>query len=636
MGRKQKHKRDRVGQTQTSRASNTVESRRRLRVFAVVVALLAFLPYINALRGDFVLDDVDIVAQNPLIRDLGNVGRIFSTDYWSGAVGTMAVGDPGLYRPLTVSSFAIDYRLWDLSPAAYHAVSVALHMAASVALFVVAADVIAIPIAAFAAAAVFAVHPVHTEAVTGIVGRAEVLATLFFLLAFLLLRARPTPASVGRSVGGAVLYLCAILSKEIGATLPIVLLLDDWLRRDEWATDRPRLARELVIRYAPLIVAAALYLTLRSRAVHAPAQMWVGFAGVSAGARMLTALRVLAEYAGLFVFPRTLLADYWKTDVPIARSIAEPMVLGAIVLWASVVAVAVRFRRDRLFVFALGWFVITILPVSNLLFAIGVGKAERILYLPSAGLCLLVGWAAHRIMQHTRATWIVPVSLAPILLACAGRTYLRNEDWQNAQQLASASLRVSPSSPLMNDMAAWELVKQNRPADAIPLLREAVRQVPDQALYHNHLGTAYYKTAQLDSAAAQLTEAITLRPGDADAHNNLGVVYLDLRRPDDAIREFTAAIRANPAHADAHNNLGFLYLERQQLDLARSEFAASVSTRPESPEAHNNLGVVYLRGGQLDSAAAQFREAIRLRPDYASARANLDATIAKQQPAANR
>ena len=196
-------------------------------------------------------------------------------------------------------------------------------------------------------------HPVHTEAVSGIVGRGDVMATVFFLSAFLLLRRRVRFAderlmpALGWSVLAALLWLGGLLSKEIAATLPLVLAVDDWLARREFP-DRARTIRMLLVRYVPLVAAAIVYLLLRQNAVAGGSQIWPGFADVSTVARILTASRVMMEYIGLFIFPRTLLADYWKTDVPIATSLADPLVLLSFLLWTGVAALAfTRLRRDR-------------------------------------------------------------------------------------------------------------------------------------------------------------------------------------------------------------------------------------------------------------------------------------------------
>jgi len=165
MGRARERKR--AARAAASTASPKTPRSRWAATLAVVI--LAILPYLNTLRNGFALDDIDIVQQNQLIRDLGNVGRVFSTDYWGGAVAPGAWHDPGLYRPLTVTTFALDYSVWNGNPAGYHATNVAVHAGATFVVFRAASALVASPMAALAAAAVFAVHPIHTDAVDGIV-----------------------------------------------------------------------------------------------------------------------------------------------------------------------------------------------------------------------------------------------------------------------------------------------------------------------------------------------------------------------------------------------------------------------------------------------------------------------------------
>ena len=178
-----------------SRESPVAQTRRAslggiARPLAILVAL-AVIVYANALRNGFALDDIPIVAENPVVRSIGNVGSIFGTNYWSRG-GTETIGDPTLYRPLTVFTYAIDHAMWGESAAGFHATNIVLHAVTTAVVFLIALELLATLGAAFAAAAIFAVHPIHTEAVTSVIGRAEVLATLFFLLAFWVLRQRTT------------------------------------------------------------------------------------------------------------------------------------------------------------------------------------------------------------------------------------------------------------------------------------------------------------------------------------------------------------------------------------------------------------------------------------------------------------
>jgi tetratricopeptide (TPR) repeat protein len=574
-----------------------------------LVGALAIVPYLNAVANDFVLDDVAIVAENPTIRDLGNVGRIFGTDYWGTTGRATAIIDPGLYRPLTILSYAVDYRLWQLRPAGYHVVNIVLHAAASVVVFLLCADLLGSLIAGAVAAAIFAVHPVHAEAVTGIVGRAEILATLFFLLAFRRARSAPSAPPAGAApppwratLVSAGLYFLGLLSKETAVTLPAVLFVDDWLRRREprVTEGRPWL-RDAGIRYLALGVALAIYVVLRQQVVTGRAQMWPGFVGVPAWLRVLTAIRVLTEYVGLFVFPRTLSADYWKSDVPIAGSLFDGPVLLSLGLWAALVAVAWwRLRDQRAFLLGVAWFLMTILPASNLFFGSGVGKAERILYLPSVGLCLVVGWIALRVETATaRRRVLLPLVAAPLVLALAARTYRRNIDWKDNLTLATATLSSSPQSPLMNTIAAEALVKRGEAQRAVALLQTALQQAPDMPGLHTHLGAAYFAQGLIPQA----------------------------------IDEYRRALRVNPSDTDALNNLGIGYLDTQQNDSAIAVLEAFLRLKPNDARAENNLGVAYFRLGQLERAADHYRRALQIQPDYSRARINLDRVLLQQAQA---
>ena len=298
--------------------------------------------------------------------------------------------------------------------------------------------------------------------------------------------------------------------------------------------------------------------------------------------------------------------------------------LASIVLWGGLAAFVIRRRaRDTAVVFAVAWFFITIAPVSNVFFPIGVGKAERLMYLPSVGLCLLAGWAYGRAATLMRAPWLPRVALAAIVIALGARTAVRNRDWRDNLTLATATLNVSPSSPLMNDIAAGELVKRGESARAVELLRVAVREAPDMPLLRGHLGAALYAQGEIDQAIAVYEEAIRRNPADAEAHNNLAVAYLDKRRVSDAVAELEAAIRVNPNYADAHMNLGVARIDQGQWNDAVAEFTQVVRARPSSAAAHNALGVAYFRMGQVDRATESYREALRLDPGFAPARANL-------------
>lgn len=614
---------------------------RRLAIFLVLLALLAVIPYYNALSNGFVLDDIDIIVQNPVIRDVANLGTIFTTHYWGRGQKIVQGTDPGLYRPLTVFTYAVDYHFWKLNPRGYHLVNILLHTATTLLFFFIAVDVLEFPMAAFTAASIFAVHPVHTEAVTGIVGRAEVLAALFFLLAFWFGHLQTMSGSRSKSpalgwrsmfsLGAAALfYLLGLFSKETAITLPAVLLVYDWMHKEEFliSADKKSSVKTpglglVVSRYLVFGIVVLVYFAFRSQAVTGR-NIWVGFVDLPADERILTAIRVLMEYLGLFIFPYTLRADYWHPEVPVARSLDEPLVLLSLLLWVAVGIITIYglFKARPLF-FSIALFFVTILPVSNLFFPIGVGKAERILYLPSVGFCLSVGWLYAWSAKRVYKEWILLLLLIPILSAFSVRTYFRNTDWKDDLTLALATLHVSPTSPLMNTRAALEYRKRGEQDKAIPLLQEAIRQRPDFAIYHYELGLTLTQKGLLDQAIEEYRQAISLKPDHLAAHDNLGVAYFNKNQLDDAIKEFNFALQIDPDHASAHNNLGSAYTRKGLLDKAIEQYKQAISLKPDFQEAHSNLGAVYVDKNQLDDAIKESSLALQINPNYAEAHNNL-------------
>jgi tetratricopeptide (TPR) repeat protein len=230
-----------------------------------------------------------------------------------------------------------------------------------------------------------------------------------------------------------------------------------------------------------------------------------------------------------------------------------------------------------------------------------------------------------KLVRSKAPRWVVPAVALPVVLLLAARTVRRNADWRDEFTLALSTLRASPSSPLMNDIAGVEFARHNDIGHALPLFAEATRQAPYIVLYHIHLGTAYYVRGRLDEAVTELKAAINAPPdaADDDAHNDLGLVYLAKGDSSAAVTEFRASLQLDPQRADTRGNLGAVYLGQGRLDSAAAELTTAVRLDPESAEAHNNVGAVYRARGQLGAAALEFREAIRLKPDFSMARANL-------------
>jgi protein O-mannosyl-transferase len=389
------------------------------------VALCAVIVHLGAFWNRWAFDDIPIIYYNPLVHALSGTWRAFVSPYWPRELGGQ------LYRPLTMASYAVDWRIGQV--AWFHAMNVAWHAGASV-LVAVLVRRWSGDRAALVSGLLFAVHPVHVEAVANIVGRAELMAALFALLAvYAALGCDRVGWSAAALVGG-------LLSKENAAVVPGLIV---W----GWMLGLARPSRRRMLGYAASWIAVAAAYAVTRETILNPLSRIENIAPVFVGAApwavRLTAVAAFADVARLLVFPLTLRVDYSPAERTLVTSPLDPrFVLGLLCLVALGGLIGLAWRRGRrVEAFGLGWIAIALLPVANLVFPVGVLVAERTLYLPSAGLALAAGaWLA----DLAPARWRVVA--AALVVAGGVRTARRVPVWRDATSVILSELEDSPRS----------------------------------------------------------------------------------------------------------------------------------------------------------------------------------------------
>jgi hypothetical protein len=413
--------------------------------------------YLGALWNGFALDDVYIIALNPLVQSIQGVWRAFAAPYWPPELGG------AMYRPIPVATFALD---WLTRSAAWlHGANLLWHAGASV---LVAALGLrwAGERAGLAAGLIFAVHPVHVEAVANIVGRAELMAALFALVAV-------WAALERRVVWSLAAFAVALLCKENGAVAPALIVL-------AWLAGLGRPERKTV---QPLLVGWVLigvsYGLARWMAIHSFSHLQAlasQFVGESPVTVRLTAVAALADVARLLVFPATLRVDYSVAErTAVYTPLDSRFVVGLLilVLWAVLVYRSWRGAR-AVEAFGLACMGVAYLPVANLLFPTGVLVAERTLYLPSVGLALALGaWLGRPVEGLPRAAWAT--ILAALVLAGGVRSALRVPVWKDDMSVTGSILRDSQRSYRGHSRAGSLLQSSGRPREALRALTNATR-----------------------------------------------------------------------------------------------------------------------------------------------------------------
>jgi tetratricopeptide (TPR) repeat protein len=563
----------------------------RLRIGLLLATVV--LIYGNTLRNEFTMDDGLYVVNNPQVTDL-SVRELFTPDKFS-----------NVFRPVTFATLSLNWAANGGKPFGFHLLNVLLHAAVTWLLYLLLQAILGTSpeakTTALAAAWLFAVHPIHTEAVASVVGRSELLAAGFLLAAWILyLRDWEFPALI--------CFLLALLSKESAAAFLALVLVGDYAR-SEW---KPRL-RYAWIAGVTLLYVGLLWKVQGGRVGKADVSLLDNtLAGIPAGWRILNALRVAWKYAGLHIYPATLSCDYSFNQIPVYLDWRHTLPAAA----AAVVAVgawlwAVQKRRSGL-VLAGGIYLAGFATTANILVPTGTIMGERLAYLPSAGFCLLVAliWSWLRVQaplgarpdEGWRRTLAWGVLMA-LVAALAMRTVVRNRDWKNDLVLYSAAVRAAPGSAKM----------------------------------HSNLGSQYMGRGQLDLARTEFQAALRIYPDYPDALASYGLLESWKGDNEAAGRMIERAV--NLSRRDNINydfmvvNLAALLMQTGHMDGALELLNREIAESPKYARAWSNRAVIRYKRGETASAAADAGEALRLDPSNTQAQ-NLMRLLGASAPSA--
>ncbi len=568
----------------------------------VVAAVLGV--YANALPNAFLWDDRVLIVGNPAIKRWDALPHLLVSDLFPGGVAS------GYYRPLQALTYALDYRLWGLAPAGFRLTNVLLHGAAAAALYLVAVRVLAAPLAALVAALLFAVHPLHVEAVTYVSGRSDPLAAVFLLLAvlgFLRGDARGRLLSL-------VAFFLALLAREASLVLPLLLLVLD--------RAPPGRARRPLSAFVPYAVVVAAYLALRALSVPAN-PVPAATASVPLGFRLLTMAEVIVQYLGLVVAPQGL---HMERTVTAVASPLDATALAALAVLGLLIAGAGWLRATSAWPVTLGaaWFLVALLPVANVV-PLATFMAEHWLYVPLMGLALAAGWMVEHLAVGVRRSRVL-FAVALVVVVFGGLTMRRNLDWRDGRTLYESLVPLAPDSVRLRVNLAEAYQTAGDLDQARAVYADVIRRRPDDPAIAdalNNLGNIARAEARFDEALAAFDRAIVLRSDHVAARNGRALALQALGRNDDAERELEDALALDPSFATTHSNLGNLYFRRDEIPRARDAYLAAIRLDPEHADAHNNLGSAYFRLGDRRRAEQEYREALRLDPQSAGAQRNL-------------
>ncbi|XP_067351825.1 protein O-mannosyl-transferase TMTC1 isoform X4 [Channa argus] len=558
-----------------------------------VLAVLCALCYSNSLRGELVHDDVWAIINNPDVRPGSSLRNIFSNDFWGKRMADNTSHKS--YRPLCILTFKLNIMLGGMTPLHFHMVNICLHCVVTCLLmYTCESCVFEDSRLAFVTALLFVVHPVHTEAVSGIVGRADVLACLLFLLTFL--------SYISHLSGSRLrdlLYICSPFIKRAS----------------------------LICGYVVTIMSFRLWLMAGSMPLFSEQDNPASFSPYLL-TRILTYSYLLSFNAWLLLAPIVLCYDWQVGSIPLVDSLADVRNMATVLLAVMMVAlflhclVSLKRQESKELLVGMLFLVFPFIPASNLFFRVGFVVAERVLYMPSMGYCILVAHGLGRLCSVLGrwGTTIISVSMLLLLLLFSWKTVQQNQVWLSREALFRSGIQTLPHNAKVHYNYANFLKDSGRHQEAIHHYNTALRLYPRHASAMNNLGTL---THNPEEAERYYRKALDINPQHNRALFNLGNLLKSQGKEKTAEGLLKDSIHYGPHFADAYSSLASLYAEQKRFDEANEIYLKGIENCPDSSDLHNNYGVFLVDTGEGELAAAHYQQAVRLKPAHYVAMVNL-------------
>ena len=627
----------------------------------LIAAIVAV--YWRVYNYDFVrYDDGKYVTANTNIQS-GLNGKSFSWAFTTGYFGN--------WNPLTWLSYMLDWQLFGSNPGGFHLTNLIFHIINTLLLFLVLKRMTGVLWQSAFVAALFALHPLHVEAVAWVSGRKDVLSTFFWLLTMAVYMWYVKQPRVYRYLLVLLFFMMGIMAKPMLVTLPFVfLLLDYWpfdrIKRVDWKT-----ISQLILEKIPFIILAVVFSVI-AFFTQRNAGAITEFNDFGLRFRLYNALISYVKYMEKMFWPSRLSVYYPHPgeNVSILYALISAVLLLAITIFV------LRLAKNHRYLFT-GWFwyLGTLLPVIGLVQVGPHAMADRYSYITLTGLFIIIAWGLPELLgkwvsaspQRKIVLWEFSLIVIFALTVCA---YIQTQYWKNSMSLFEHSLRVTENNYLMIDNYASILVEQGRLDEAIGWCKESLRINPDSAVGHNNLGGALLqagrvrqaidcfrsaikcnpdflqanlnladsleKQGNFEEAVSYYKQAIRIAPDNAQAFLGLAITLTKLQKFDQAIEPFDKAIKLEPANISARGYRGMALAAIGKIDEAIEDIRFVLNARPDDVQMHRNLGIFLERKGDIAGAIESYRAALRIDPDNENLRQLLEDDLKKQESTAGK
>ncbi|XP_039745283.1 protein O-mannosyl-transferase TMTC4 isoform X2 [Pararge aegeria] len=612
----------------------------------LVILSVSAAPFLFSIQGDFVFDDSEAIVKN---KDITSTSWLdsFSNDFW----GTNIKSNHShkSYRPLTIITYRLNYIFnnKELSATQFKATNLACHAICCVLVWqtynciwtklnIKHGDKILVDLPFFASL-LFSVHPVHVEAVSGIVGRSDLLATMTFLLSFLIY----DRAMKNKNVLNIYLFISIIaaglsmLFKENGVTILGVcciyeVIINLRIRKLEKVKynmsdifkmihmDIKCIYRIIIIMMCAIIFLYARWAVMgKNKPEFKPTDNPAAFSD-NLFSKIATYNYIYFFNIMLLIWPQWLCYDWSMGCIPLINNVLDFRILFVLIMYLYIflyikAVIGGKYKKSskRISLLATSFMLIPFLPATNIVFPVGFVIAERILYIPSIGYCLFIAIGLGKILQHNKINHKIVISVFLYIISIYGiKSWLRAYDWQNEYKLFTNALTVCPlNAKVRYNVAKVADAKQNT-SWAMDEYEEAIRK--DFPAAWMNLGIVLANTGRFEESQRAYKTALLYRKNYPDCFYNLGNLYLETNRTNEAMDNWYQAINSNPKHVSAWTNLLALLDNTNQIQKALQIIPKALAELPNSPSIYFAIANIYGKHEQYTTAEKYFHQAIAL------------------------
>ena len=582
-----------------SQKENIISNKHLWMAIAAVI-MAGFLTYANTLQSPFIWDDINLVEKNPTIHNLKNLGRIFKENLGFGVIQQRSAS----YRPLQSLTYMIDYSIWKNNVLGFHLTNIIFHILSALGVLWLVLVVLRNGFLAVSSALIYVVHPLHSEAVAYISGRADPLSTCLFLSSMILYLQSFQKRSMVMQILMLLTFIGALLSRESTLMLPMIVLLYHFVFK------KPVYWKSFLF----LVGTGVLYIVLRVSEM-------IGTLGSThtvvstLGERLPGVFVAITNYLKLIIFPMPLHMEY---AAPLFAWSELKVFIGiASVLGLCFYAFQAR-KKNPLVSFSILWFFLTLLPVLNI-FPVNAYMAEHWLYVPLIGAVIFIVNLIKSWSSPSAARVVIGVLVSVLMLL----THQQNKHWQSHVGFYEYTLKFAPDSSRLHSDLGVAYYGAGRIDDAIKAFKRAIEIKPDFDYAYNNLGAMYLAKGQLSQAIVYYEKAVELNPHYGEAYYNLGNGYRDKKQYEKAAAAYQRSLELNPRNTTTLNNVGVMYKNLGQRDKAKEFYERAIAIDPNDFRAIINLGNEYSDAGQYDQAIEIYQKAITIAPRFSGAYHNL-------------